>query len=366
MPILYDVKSPYQILLRYKGTLWELVFSNYAFWFIIAECILFTVLRMTGTLTSKDRYELPDGLLNSLGSLVTFSVVFFLDRVYDRFLNQLSIMRALKRDIINLALIGKVEFNKSGKNYYLKLARYSVTLFHITFYEIANIKKGSYFVSSRLLTEIESDQIYSYEGSHRDLLALWMHDLVGKSFERGFIKDTEIFRDLVKSMHEKSETLYYFTITPPPLGYYHLMLTTLHTWLILFAYEAPFTTKNPDHAWIISIGVFVCVFAYVGMETLSFVHVDPWGNDTTDVNVLDEMDDVFQKVDIISKTVIYDNFDSVEMRPPPLSIDRLVPVKTPLPNILRKIEENTSLFPEFFKDRRTSELNKIIEFKHKL
>ncbi|KNC71653.1 hypothetical protein SARC_15809, partial [Sphaeroforma arctica JP610] len=75
-------------MLRYKGTLWEHVLVDPWFWFFLATCILFILLRTLDVLPKGQNPEIPTSSLAIIGSLVSFAAVFFLNMVFGRFHDQ--------------------------------------------------------------------------------------------------------------------------------------------------------------------------------------------------------------------------------------------------------------------------------------
>ncbi|KNC73860.1 hypothetical protein SARC_13583, partial [Sphaeroforma arctica JP610] len=88
MVVRYNPKRPAQALMRYNGTLWEEVLKDPWFWFFLGVNVTFMVLRYTDVLLKKDAPAIPASTLAIIGSLVSFSSVFFVNDVYKRFHDQ--------------------------------------------------------------------------------------------------------------------------------------------------------------------------------------------------------------------------------------------------------------------------------------
>lgn len=362
--LLYDVKRPYQIMLRYSGTLWQLVFSNTFFWTVLTVNVTIASLRMSGTLTQSSHFEIPADILATTGSLVAFSVVFFLDRVYSRFLSQVEAMRDFKGAVVELVTHGRVEMDRAHLR---QMARYAVALFHLTFYDIAHVTNNRHFIEKELLTEAEYETLHSLPNNKIALLGCWLHTVIQSAYSQKLVADRELFTDNVSTMYRQSTALYNFHVTPPPLAYWHLMLVTLHAWLLMYAYASPFFTERPEDAWTCVVGFAIVMFAYLGMEAVAFVHIDPWGSDSTDLDMVCEMDDLFrQAMALVNADLVPVGLKKTPLNPtpPPIRLQDLAPITPSLPDSLLFLEQNTSFFRKYFRDARKSELYKMIEARH--
>ncbi|KNC85743.1 hypothetical protein SARC_02083 [Sphaeroforma arctica JP610] len=381
MVVSYDAKRPAQSMLRYKGTLWEYVLFNGWFWFFLAMNLMFIAMRVTGLLHIDDAPLIPASTLAIVGSLVSFGMVIFLNTVLSRFNDQVKMMIAVGGNLFNIVSMAVCMFKgKSAEARAQQLARYGNAMNHICYYTMGNVTNWDYLIAKNILTLEETEILKTFRGKATNLLASWMFDSLEMARDEGTLKvSVREMQECIMAMRANTSMLQDVQRFPPPLGYYHFLVMTLHSWLGLLAYSTAYIPEKPEKAWIVFLPYIVVLFAYMGLSCIAYAHVDPFGEDSSDVDIIAEIDGVLRQTQQILKKSIHPalrnppmtkNFDSEiskshsrENTPTP---GKELHHQISLPLILVYFAPKWKRLARYCKESNVSELGHIVRYRHKL
>ncbi|KNC78640.1 hypothetical protein SARC_08938 [Sphaeroforma arctica JP610] len=187
----------------------------------------------------------------------------------------------------------------------MQMARYGNALTHQCFYSISKVDNIDYLVHKNMITDEEGQLIRNFRGKKTNLIASWLLDTLEMARHEQMAADDNCGVDAQETMEMifiirgKASKLQELQKLPPPLSYYHFLVVTLYSWLLLLAYSTPYLPERNSRVWLSFLCYFVVLFSYMGLIATAFAHVDPWGTDTSDIDVLTRLDGTLRQSQLI-------------------------------------------------------------------
>eukprot|EP00270_Netrium_digitus_P010328 TRINITY_DN3200_c0_g1_i1.p1 TRINITY_DN3200_c0_g1~~TRINITY_DN3200_c0_g1_i1.p1 ORF type:complete len:421 (+),score=84.13 TRINITY_DN3200_c0_g1_i1:73-1263(+) len=310
--LLYEAEHPLHSLLYFKGTAVKMVLLRLDFWALFLFHCFVAIFYFTYYEHDELEFGLDDGLphepywpkiptcvVETIGGLVTFLLVFYVNQTFHRYAEQYMKCKETSGHLSEMLTLLRVHFGNHTfpdawrvRHHLYKLLNAVFTLSFMALPEMyesgLDIWGWNYLLDNKLLTESQVQRLKSKykvgsEDCHEEVLS-WFDRGVWAQATRDRLppKVASFFTTKLTLVSEAISTFYDYTAAPIPFQYYHLLNFVIFTYLLMLAYCFAFMAK-----YLAIPGFFLILVALLGLRELGNCMSNPFGHDELDLPVFD-------------------------------------------------------------------------------
>eukprot|EP00271_Cylindrocystis_brebissonii_P004087 TRINITY_DN154_c0_g3_i1.p1 TRINITY_DN154_c0_g3~~TRINITY_DN154_c0_g3_i1.p1 ORF type:complete len:437 (-),score=84.15 TRINITY_DN154_c0_g3_i1:866-2176(-) len=315
----YNAEQPFASLVRFSGTGIDMVCRRVDSWVLLGFHIfvtcIFSLAHGTATGGIPDLWGWPKISIAYIAvpsSIIIFSLTFYVNQTYDRFLTQGGHVGGAAGSLADLVLLLRVHMPNDAFPKAFTVRNQLVKFLHaMQFLAFAGMSQGQetrsdvwcwHIVAKKeLLSQEQIDRLKSLMKINGSMaykeVVLWVMRGVWAQVSNGYVdpKVAILFQQKVAVLRGHLDALFGSKNGPIPFAYYHLLLFMVNIYLLLLSYAFIFLAP-----WWSIPGFIIIEVAVIGMRELGNAMSNPFGTDCMDIPVYERAIDFLKQSDVVT------------------------------------------------------------------